>query len=118
MVRVQAAIAARPDRPIVLVDMAVPRDIEPNCVEVPGVTLFDIAALRGRVIELDDGVAEIGIEQLQRLAHEIERTSDDDERIIRAAIQRKILYSDCLRPMGIAMNYEPNANWKLETYGS
>jgi len=46
---VRAAMALRPDRPLVLVDMAVPRDIEPNCIEVPGVTLFDIVVLRDRV---------------------------------------------------------------------
>jgi len=46
---VRAAMASRPGRPLVLVDMAVPRDIEPACVEAPGVTLLDIASLRGRV---------------------------------------------------------------------
>jgi glutamyl-tRNA reductase len=46
---VRSAMDARPDRQLVLVDMAVPRDIEPSCVEVPGVALFDIAALRERV---------------------------------------------------------------------
>jgi glutamyl-tRNA reductase len=43
------AMVARPDRPIVLVDLAVPRDIEPGCGDVEGVTLFDIAAIRERV---------------------------------------------------------------------
>jgi glutamyl-tRNA reductase len=46
---VRTAMAARHERPLVLVDMAVPRDIEPNCIEVPGVTLFDITTLRERV---------------------------------------------------------------------
>jgi glutamyl-tRNA reductase len=47
---VRDAMAARSDRPLVLVDLAVPRDIEPDCEDVPGVTLFDIAALRVRVV--------------------------------------------------------------------
>jgi glutamyl-tRNA reductase len=46
---VAAAMTSRAGRPLVLVDMAVPRDIEPSCTEVPGVTLLDIAALRARV---------------------------------------------------------------------
>jgi glutamyl-tRNA reductase len=46
---VREAMITRPDRPLVLVDLAVPRDIEPNCIEVPGVTLLDIASLRERV---------------------------------------------------------------------
>jgi glutamyl-tRNA reductase len=46
---VRDAMASRPDRPLVLVDLAVPRDIEPNCVEVPGVSLLDITALRERI---------------------------------------------------------------------
>jgi len=43
------AMATRPERPMVLVDLAVPRDIEAACGGIVGVTLFDIAALRARV---------------------------------------------------------------------
>ena len=32
----------RDDRPLLLIDLAVPRDIEPECREIPGVTLHDI----------------------------------------------------------------------------
>ena len=33
-------------RPLVLVDLAVPRDIDPGCAELPGVTVLDIDAIR------------------------------------------------------------------------
>ncbi len=48
---VRHAMAARAPRPLVLVDLAVPRDVEPDCGDVPDVRLFDIAALRSRVTE-------------------------------------------------------------------
>jgi glutamyl-tRNA reductase len=35
-------MAARPDRPLLGIDLAVPRDIEPACREVPGVTVYDV----------------------------------------------------------------------------
>lgn len=43
---VAAAMAGRADRPLVLVDLAVPRDIDPACGEVPGVRVLDIDAIR------------------------------------------------------------------------
>ena len=39
------AIRSRDGRPLVLVDIAVPRDIEPEAGNLPGVTLFDIDTL-------------------------------------------------------------------------
>jgi glutamyl-tRNA reductase len=41
-----AALATRPDRPLVAVDVAVPRDIDPAVAELDGVTLFDMADLK------------------------------------------------------------------------
>jgi len=35
-------MAGRPDKPLLAIDLAVPRDIEPACREVPGVSLHDI----------------------------------------------------------------------------
>jgi glutamyl-tRNA reductase len=43
---VAAAMLARPDRPLVLLDIAVPRDVDPGCSFVPGVTVLDIDAIR------------------------------------------------------------------------
>ena len=48
---VVAAMRARDGRPLVFVDLAVPRDVDPACAEIAGVTLLDIAALRAAVAE-------------------------------------------------------------------
>ncbi|MFQ5400370.1 MAG: glutamyl-tRNA reductase [Anaerolineae bacterium] len=52
---VRQAMARRPTRPLVLVDIAVPRDIAPGARDVPGAHLFDVDGLQGQV---DDAVAE------------------------------------------------------------
>jgi glutamyl-tRNA reductase len=39
----------RSGRPLVLIDIAVPRDIDPACADLPGVTLYDIDDLQGVV---------------------------------------------------------------------
>ncbi len=46
---VRDAMAARGGRPQVYLDLAVPRDVDPACATLPGVTLLDVAALRGAV---------------------------------------------------------------------
>lgn len=43
---VAAALAERPDRPLVLVDLAVPSDVDPAAGHLPGVRLFDVDDLR------------------------------------------------------------------------
>ncbi len=43
---VAEAMKQRPGRPLVLLDIAVPRDVEPGCSYVPGVTVLDIDAVR------------------------------------------------------------------------
>jgi glutamyl-tRNA reductase len=43
---VRRAAAGRPGRPLALVDIAVPRDIDPACAEVDGAALFSIDAVR------------------------------------------------------------------------
>jgi glutamyl-tRNA reductase len=43
---VRAAMAGRADRPLVLVDLAVPADVEREAGEVPGARLFDVDDLR------------------------------------------------------------------------
>jgi glutamyl-tRNA reductase len=42
-------MAVRSGRPLLLVDLAVPRDIEAACAELPGVTLLDMDALQSEV---------------------------------------------------------------------
>jgi glutamyl-tRNA reductase len=41
--------AARGGRPLLLLDLAVPRDIDPECAALPGVTLVDIDGLQAQV---------------------------------------------------------------------
>ncbi|MFC4600423.1 glutamyl-tRNA reductase [Cohnella hongkongensis] len=47
--QVQAAMAARKKKPLFLIDIAVPRDIEPSCGDLPNVFLYDIDDLEGIV---------------------------------------------------------------------
>lgn len=47
-------LAQRPERPLLLVDLAVPRDVEPTVGHLPGVRLFDVDDLRG---SLDEALA-------------------------------------------------------------
>jgi glutamyl-tRNA reductase len=72
---VRDALAARPDRPMVLIDIAVPRDLDPAIGEIEGVALYDIddleqvveANLNGRSAEASRGEA-IVEEEAERFA--------------------------------------------------
>jgi glutamyl-tRNA reductase len=44
---VAAAMAARPGRPLAVVDLALPRDVDPGVASLPGVHLVDLALLQG-----------------------------------------------------------------------
>jgi len=46
---VERAVARRGGRPLVIVDLAVPRDVEPAVRAVPGVTLLDLDDVQARV---------------------------------------------------------------------
>jgi glutamyl-tRNA reductase len=69
------AIAARPGRPMVLVDIAVPRDLDAAIAELPGVLLYDIddlervveATLDGRLQEAERAEA-IVVDEVQRFS--------------------------------------------------
>jgi glutamyl-tRNA reductase len=50
----------RPDRPLVIVDLAVPRDVAGDCREVPGVTVLDVDAV-SVAVTADDATAHDGI---------------------------------------------------------
>jgi glutamyl-tRNA reductase len=41
-----SAMTDRPDRPLLIVDIAVPRDVDPAAADLPGVTLLDMTDLR------------------------------------------------------------------------
>jgi glutamyl-tRNA reductase len=46
---VAKVMAARPSRPLLLLDLAVPRDVDPACAAVPGVTVLDVDGLQAQV---------------------------------------------------------------------
>lgn len=50
----EAVMASRAGRPLVAVDAALPRDIDPAAADVPGLTLLDLASIRAFV---DEGLA-------------------------------------------------------------
>lgn len=52
---VKAAMNVRPDRPLVLIDIAVPRDIDPDVTDIPHVSLYDMDNLND---QLENSLAE------------------------------------------------------------
>jgi glutamyl-tRNA reductase len=44
---VAAAMVGRPDRPLVVIDLALPRDVDPGVAALPGVHVVDLALLQG-----------------------------------------------------------------------
>ena len=46
---VAAAVAGRSGRPLVVCDLGLPRDVDPDVAELPGVTVVDLAALQERL---------------------------------------------------------------------
>jgi glutamyl-tRNA reductase len=64
-----AAVAARAGRPLVIVDIAVPRDVEPEVRQLPGVTLIDLDDLE-QLCPLDAGTRHRLLEQVERAARE------------------------------------------------
>jgi glutamyl-tRNA reductase len=61
------AMAGRPDRPIVLVDLAVPRDVATSCRDVDGVVVLDVDAVAATVASCPAG------DELDRARELIER---------------------------------------------
>ncbi|MEO8292422.1 MAG: glutamyl-tRNA reductase [Actinomycetota bacterium] len=82
--------AHRDGRPLVLLDLAVPRDVEASVAAIPGVRLVDIVTLRERLSDLDEETAG----QIAR-AHEIVA-----EEVHRYVIRRR---SDALAPIITAL---------------
>jgi glutamyl-tRNA reductase len=52
---VERIMAGRPSRPLVMIDIAVPRDIDPACGRIPGVTAYDMDSLHA---QLEQSLAE------------------------------------------------------------
>jgi glutamyl-tRNA reductase len=89
---VRGAVAGRADRPLVLIDLAVPRDVEPSAGDVPGVTLIDIATLRDRVALRSPGTAsDIAAAQalvLEEVGRWVSRRRGDELRGVITALRR------------------------------
>ena len=84
--------AARSNKasPLVLLDLAVPRDVEPQAGDLPGVTLFDVGALRDRgSVEEDEAIERargIVAEEVRRFV--VRRRGDELSPVIRAIRRR------------------------------
>ncbi|HEX6972016.1 MAG TPA: glutamyl-tRNA reductase [Limnochordia bacterium] len=63
---VKAALAARGDRPLFLIDIAVPRDIEPTVADLPGAFLYNIDDLQ-RVVDHNLGARAAHVSAAERL---------------------------------------------------
>jgi glutamyl-tRNA reductase len=79
-------MAGRGGRPLVLIDLAVPRDVEPGTSDLDGVTVVDVLSLRERLADHDAATAE----EIGR-AHEIVA-----EEVHRYVVRKR---SDALAPL-------------------
>ncbi len=66
--QVRQALPARRGRPLFIVDIAVPRDVEPSVHDLPGVYLYDVDDLQG--------IVDTGLEERRRAAEEARRMLD------------------------------------------
>ncbi|MGH8898127.1 MAG: glutamyl-tRNA reductase [Egibacteraceae bacterium] len=64
---VAEAMAARPRRPLVLLDLAVPRDVDPAANDLDGVTVLDVDAVRALT---DTGVTGVEVAKARALVEE------------------------------------------------
>ena len=70
---VRAAMAQRPDRPLVIVDLAVPADVEREVGDVAGVRLFDVDDLRAGL----DGAMTARLREVPKVEAVVEEEVDD-----------------------------------------
>ncbi len=70
---VARAMAERDGRPLVLVDLAVPRDVDPEVAYVGGVRVIDIVSLRERIGEHDPQTASDIVRAHELVAEEVRR---------------------------------------------
>ena len=66
------AVRERAGRPILVVDIAVPRDVEPAAAQVPGVRLYDLDSLKGR----DETGESLRLREVPRVERIIEEELD------------------------------------------
>ncbi|HEY7668550.1 MAG TPA: glutamyl-tRNA reductase [Actinomycetota bacterium] len=89
----RGATRRRARGPLVLIDLAVPRDVEPAAAQLPGVHVIDVGALRERVALHGEATAEeiahgheIVAEEVRRFV--VRRRADDLAPLIRAIRER------------------------------
>ena len=90
---VAEALDARDGRPLVLLDIAVPRDVDPSVAELDGARVIDIASLKHRLAERDAATAgdiarahEIVADEVRRYL--VRRRGDELAPLIRAMRRR------------------------------
>jgi glutamyl-tRNA reductase len=90
---VAQTLAGRDGRPLVVVDLAVPRDVDPGVAELPNVLVIDLGTLRARVAAHGETTAEelarghaIVAEEVQRYV--VRRRADGLAPLIRAIRER------------------------------
>jgi glutamyl-tRNA reductase len=64
----EVVMAQRQDRPLLLIDLAVPRDIDPGCREVPGVSLHDVDDVQS-IAERNASGREAEARRAERILH-------------------------------------------------
>jgi glutamyl-tRNA reductase len=120
VVRAEAVRAARPGHAsrLVLLDLAVPRDVEPSARTLPGVTLIDVDALRGGgSADEDEAIArarEIVSEEVRRFV--VRRRGDELAPLIREIRRRgdAVLHGELERHAGRLADLSPNERAAVE----
>jgi glutamyl-tRNA reductase len=96
------AAAARPGRPLVVLDLALPRDVDPAAHEVPGVTVVDLETLAGalatsehaadveatREIVVEEVAAFLGWQRAVSVAPTVVALRDMADAVVRAELVR------------------------------
>jgi glutamyl-tRNA reductase len=104
--------------PLVLLDMAVPRDVDPDAGSLPGVTLIDVDALRDRGSEVEeDAIAQargIVSEEVRRFV--VRRRGDELAPLIRALRRRgdAVLLGELERHAGRLHDLTPDERTAVE----
>ena len=97
-----AAVAGRPARPLVVLDLALPRDVDPAAHEVPGVTVVDLETLAGalatsehaadveatREIVVEEVAAFLGWQRAVSVAPTVVALRDMADSVVRAELVR------------------------------
>jgi len=79
----EPVVAARNGRPLLIVDVAVPRDVDPGIAELPGVTLLDMDDIRV--------FAEAGVAERRREVARVRRIiAEETERYLQDATMRSV----------------------------